>query len=296
MPAFEPKYILCPVDFSQASAATLRVAAAFARAFGSELAVLHAQPVDVPPYFTVAQTREIRANFRRSLSAGRQYLEDFANTNLPKATKRSYRLLAGPPVETILRSADSGEAGLIVMGTHGRTGWSKFRLGSVMEGVLRQAGAPVLVIGPQAAKRRPPFTLRQILCPTSLDAVSGDMLQVAASIAGRTGAKVLALHVLEAGGLASASSAAARQQLCDWLAPEVRETCSIREVIREGRPGEQIALEAKTAAADLIVIGGQQRHRIAPMLFGSTTEYLIRNAPCPVLVVKRDRGPGRRGR
>jgi nucleotide-binding universal stress UspA family protein len=296
MEAFEPKYILCPVDFSPASAAALRVAAAFAGAFGSELAVLHAQPVDVPPYFTVAQTREIRAHFRRSLSAGRQYLEDFANANPPKAAKRSYRLVADPPVETILRSADSLEAGLIVMGTHGRTGWSKFRLGSVMEGVLRQAAAQVLVIGPQAAKRRPPFRVRQILCPTSLDAVSGETLQVAASIAARTAAKVFALHVLEAGGPASASSAAARQQLCDWLAPEIRERCSIREVIREGRPGEQIAFEAKTAAADLIVIGGQQHHRIAPMLFGSTTEYLIRNAPCPVLVVKPDRGPTRRGR
>lgn len=51
--------ILCPVDFSEPSAAALRMAGILAKTVGSELTVLHAQTWEFPPYFTVAQTRKL---------------------------------------------------------------------------------------------------------------------------------------------------------------------------------------------------------------------------------------------
>ncbi len=54
------------------------------------------------------------------------------------------------PVEAILGAVKDGAADLVVMGTHGRKGFSRALLGSTAEGVLRRAHVPVLVFTPPA--------------------------------------------------------------------------------------------------------------------------------------------------
>lgn len=71
MNAFAPEHILCPVDFSAQSGAAVRAAGVIARAFGSEVVVLHAQRLEAPAYFTVAQTQALRTQLRRSVRAAR---------------------------------------------------------------------------------------------------------------------------------------------------------------------------------------------------------------------------------
>jgi nucleotide-binding universal stress UspA family protein len=77
------------------------------------------------------------------------------------------------------------------------------------------------------------------------------------------------------------------QELCDWIDPKIRGRCTVREVVRKGTAAEQIAAEAKDSQADLIVLGAHPRSFVGTILFGSTTELVIRNAPCPVLSVIR---------
>ena len=80
MAAFQPKHILCPIDFSEHSAAALRVAGGVAKAFGAEVHILHAQRLEAPVYFTVAQTQALQAQLRRSARAARAFIGGSAET------------------------------------------------------------------------------------------------------------------------------------------------------------------------------------------------------------------------
>jgi nucleotide-binding universal stress UspA family protein len=289
MARFAPQRILCPVDFSDASAAALRAAGSLARTFGAEVRVLHAQRLDAPVYFTAAQLQSLKAQLRRSLRSAREYLEEFVARHLPAEVSRSVRIVERDPVEAILSLHKDWPADLLVMGTHGRTGLTRIRLGSVMESVFRQVQGPILTVGPKA--KVPPFApLRRILSPIDLSESSRETFQAAADLAARASGEVVALHILESPAKQAREQAA--DALCDWVSPEARAHCSVRDVLREGTPAERIAAEAKSARADLIVLGARPRSYLGGLVFGSTTEAVIRTAPCPVLsIIQRREKP-----
>jgi nucleotide-binding universal stress UspA family protein len=165
---FRPKRILCPVDFSPQSAATLRVAGRMAMAFGAEVMVLHAHRMEAPVYFTRAQTQALKTQLRRSAKSGRAFLRDFAAQHLPEKVSHSVLLADRDPVSAIQRAIRDWRPGLVVMATHGRTGLTRLRLGSVMESVLRQSTVPVLSVGPGVKAALSFAPIRRILCPVAL--------------------------------------------------------------------------------------------------------------------------------
>src|SRR5487761_521587 len=147
MEKFEPKHILCPIDFSEHSAAALRTSAVLAKAFEAELIVLHAQRLEVPVYFTEAQTTALKSQLRRSARSALAFTEEFSGKYLPPDLPRSVKVVEGDPVSAVLDGLQKFKAGLAVIGTHGRTGLTRIRLGSVTESVLRQTTAPLRYCG-----------------------------------------------------------------------------------------------------------------------------------------------------
>jgi nucleotide-binding universal stress UspA family protein len=251
-----------------------------------ELTILHAQRWEFPLYFTAAQTRELEAQLRKSDEVAQKYLEEFADRNMPKGIPRANRLVEDEPVEAILRSVRETAADLMVMGTHGRTGWSRFRLGSVMEGVLRQAPVSVLGVGPGATSADPSVVLHSVLCPVNFNVLSRSTLEIATFLARETGAQLTVLHVLEGKpGVAESSVKAAKERLCEWVRAAGGDECAFRQIVRHGDPVEAILEEEKRKGCGLLVIGAKPRLTLSSILFGTTTEELIRNAPCPVLLV-----------
>ena len=283
---FKLERILCAVDFSKHSAAALRVSGGLAKAFNAEVIVLHAQRLEAPEYFTVAQIKSLNAQLRRSLRAARQYVDSFTAKNLPAGLEHSTLIVESDPVEAILRTLKASRADLLAMGTHGRRGLARLRLGSVSESVLRQAARPILTVGPGVRQLASLGTFRRVLCPVNFSDLARHSLEYAVAIAEKTGAELIVTHVLEEGAQQPAS---ARQALCDWIPRDVRERCSVREVVRSGNPAEQTLLEVEQSRADLLVMGAQHRDVLGSLLFGSTTERIIRSAPCPVFsaVVKQ---------
>jgi nucleotide-binding universal stress UspA family protein len=277
--------MLCGVDFSETSAAALRTAGRLAKALQSELTVLHAQRWEFPLYFTAAQTQELEAQLRQSDRAAQKYLQEFSSRNLPGGFPHSNRLVEEEPVEAILRASAETEADLVVMGTHGRTGWSRFRLGSVMEGVLWQAQVPVLAVGPGASSTNAGADLREIVCPIDFEGVSRSALEAATFLAQKTGARLTVVHVLEREPESEGAAKATEDRLCDWVRLAGTEQCTLRHVVRHGHAAQAIADEAKRVQSDLLVISARPRPSLTSVIFGSTTEALIRTAPCPVLVV-----------
>jgi nucleotide-binding universal stress UspA family protein len=141
------KKILVATDFSQHASAAVRLATELAKAAGDcELRLLHvldlvpySLPDGMPIYDAVTLTR-VRDDATRRLSEQKQ-----------EALKSGVRrveatLLDGQPSYQIVRVAADWDAGVIVIGTHGRRGFSRLLLGSVAERVVRKAHCPVLVV------------------------------------------------------------------------------------------------------------------------------------------------------
>jgi nucleotide-binding universal stress UspA family protein len=282
MARFSPARILCPIDFSEYSAAALRAAGSLARTFGAEVLVLHAQRFEAPVYFTSAQLQALKTQLRRSLRSARKFVEDFTAQHLPEDVARSVRVVEQEPVEAILDMHKEWHPDLLVMGTHGRTGLTRIRLGSVMESVLRQVSGPILTVGP-GAKLPPLGAIRRVLTPIDFSKMSRETFQYSVDLAEQAGAEVTAVHILEQPREGVHDQVAS--DLCDWVPPEARARCTVREVVRQGTPAERIVAEAKRSRADLIVLGARPRSYLGGLVFGSTTETVIRTAPCPVLSI-----------
>ncbi len=151
------KRILCPTDFSEPSYKALQAADDLAKEFRSELILVHV--------LSPMQTFPASSGFGPSMPVSSVYLtEDFARTIEHHATeslemtvkekisgevKSKSVLLHGNPAEEITQYAEESKASVIIMGTHGFTGWRHMLLGSVTEKVVRMALCPVLTIPPK---------------------------------------------------------------------------------------------------------------------------------------------------
>ncbi|HYB40522.1 MAG TPA: universal stress protein [Candidatus Methylomirabilis sp.] len=126
------KDIVFPTDFSGASELAGRVAAELARQSGAKLHVIHV----VPPVTDPADSGQLLDGLAKTIGDG-------------IATQAA--LLYGWPIREIAEYARAKGAGLIVVGSHGRSGMSRALLGSVAEGVVRLARCMVLTVPPTAA-------------------------------------------------------------------------------------------------------------------------------------------------
>jgi nucleotide-binding universal stress UspA family protein len=134
------RVIIHPTDFSKGSEAALRVARSLARDRGARLVLLHAEPLYVPTEMGMPAEFDVRG-LRDALEAARDRV-DGPDLKFPVETWFS----RGTPPEEIVRVAEELGCGLIVMGTHGRTGLSRLLLGNTAESVLSAATCPVMVV------------------------------------------------------------------------------------------------------------------------------------------------------
>lgn len=158
MPAEPVRRILVAVDFGAASARALRVAGALASATGASLDALHAETLEAPPYFTPDQADALARQRENARASAERYLTRFAEQR-GAAVARAI-VADGPAYTAVLKLAP--EVDLVVMGTHGRTGPSRWWMGSVAERVVRESPVPVLVVR-AAASEEPGATVFQRL-------------------------------------------------------------------------------------------------------------------------------------
>jgi nucleotide-binding universal stress UspA family protein len=139
--------ILHPSDFSRASGAAFTKALEMAKTNRAELLVVHV----LAPFVPTVGDGYVPANVYEEIVASvRSQAQAQINRLIAKARKAGVRvkglLMDGVPHEQITRAARSKRADLIVIGTHGRTGLSKFFLGSVAGRVVSIAACPVLTV------------------------------------------------------------------------------------------------------------------------------------------------------
>lgn len=141
--------ILCAVDFSEPSARALTYAAALARQLGASLHLLHVH--STVDYALAAGSYTVRPELLRELKQGvDQRIEELRASVATDGLNVSASTVTGVPYKAIREAAHAHHADLIVMGTHGRTGFERMLLGSVAERVVRTSTVPVLTVHPDA--------------------------------------------------------------------------------------------------------------------------------------------------
>jgi nucleotide-binding universal stress UspA family protein len=302
--------ILCPTDFSDFAERALRRAASLARWFGAKVTVLHAiQPVPwIAPGAGWAAGIVVPQDLLRPVREDvAKRLEEFVAPFGGEGVTVETRLDEGDAARQIEAVAEALPADLVVMGTHGRGGFERLVLGSVAEKVLRRAPCPVLTVGPQDAISPSSPLFQRILCAADLGEGSQGVLHTALSVAAESLARITLLHVVDrlpgmgAGGpdaparalrpaaelaaLQSRLMDEAKEQLIEAARP-ARDFSEVSERVEMGKAWQEILRVAEDIEADLIVMGSRSQTSLGRLFLGSTANQVVRQARCPVLVVR----------
>ena len=296
--------ILCPVDFSEASQHAIEYAVVIARWCKASITALHVyNPAFMPiPGLPALESRVPEPELKRMRVETTRCFKDAVASGVDV----DVIVDVGQPAAQILIRSDAVHSDLIVMGTHGASGFEHLLLGSVTEKVLRKAHCPVLTVPPHAqATSTVPF--RQLLCAVDFSDSSLRGLNFACSLARESKAALTLLHVVEwpwheppppvledlptdqAAALAEFRRYVQESALerLGALLPQPSEGHYVTEPrVVHGKAYVEILRVAAEARADLIVVGVHGRNTADMMLFGSTTNQIVRRATCPVLTLR----------
>jgi nucleotide-binding universal stress UspA family protein len=287
-------HVLCPVDFSDISLRALHYASALAGWYEARLTVLHMFPLipvmDVPPPVLDDETRAgIIEELRRWTAC------------VPREVALDLRVERCEAIhEAIQTFAARAGVDLLVMGSHGRSGFKRVLLGSVAERVIRQAPCPTMVVPARVhdVVADAPVRFRTILCPVDFSEHSLLAAEYALNLAEETDAQLRLLHVISMPpGLdeleltlegARAQIEAERLRRLEHLIPaEAPSYCSVQTALRTGTVHQEILAAAAEQPSDLIVMGAHGRGAVDAAIFGSNAARVARAASCPVLVVRQ---------
>jgi len=182
---------------------------------------------------------------------------------------------------------------LAILGTHGRRGLKKLRLGSVAEEVLRMAPCPVLTVGPKTSETfSADVQLGHVLYPVEFVPDTSLAAAYAVSLAEAYSAKLTFMKVLEDTVASPEEKARVKEPVRRWMLDHLATGSDLRErtsfELGFGRASEAIVTFARDRGVDLIVMG--VRH-LDPVLAGhlpeaDTAYEVVRTAHCPVLTVR----------
>jgi nucleotide-binding universal stress UspA family protein len=141
------KKILCPTDFSEPSYVGLMGANELAEQFSAELLLVHVvSPFHFYPSPEGAAGFNVSAYLEEMVNASQKSLDEVAKKRVSPHLAVRTVVLQGNPADQIVHLAASEKADIIVVATHGWTGWRRFIFGSVAERVVRLASCPVLTV------------------------------------------------------------------------------------------------------------------------------------------------------
>jgi nucleotide-binding universal stress UspA family protein len=303
----EPLKILLPVDFSDCSEMALRQCVRLVGQLPATVELVNVwEPVTVAAPEAVLVAPETAATLEREAAASSRdqldrTLQDLRAANVT-ATATSQK--GGLPSRVIVDLARARGSDLIVMGTHGRRGFERALLGSVVERVLRHAPCPVLSVGPPSAGAEL-REIRRLLVPVDLSENSEHALCFALNFGRLLKAEVEVVHVWDRPSWFNNQMTI----VCDgekrMLGDVIHEntTRDLELFVREstpasfsapasrllsGSPAKELLVEIEGGRYDLVVLGTQGRGGIGHLLLGSMAEKLVRLSNKPVITVPRD--------
>jgi nucleotide-binding universal stress UspA family protein len=302
------------VDFSDHSRHALAYGIQLARWFESSVTVLYMYPPPIAPPPMLfgglpGPIPPVQAYRPETVSPDRTYedvharLEQFTSAFDTAGIALNVAAHEGAPTQGILEMAARIPSDLIVLGTHGHSGFEHLVLGSVTEKVLRKAPCPVLTVPPQVAEtpREAQQMFQRILCAIDFSEASLKAFEYALSLAKETNAELLLLYVIE--GVPDApdwqqptgpavmeyvtlSEVEALKRFRALLPHDAETWCRPHTILGTGKPYREVLRVAREQDAHLIVMGVHGRAAVDRLFFGSTTNQVVRTATCPVLTLR----------
>jgi nucleotide-binding universal stress UspA family protein len=292
--------VLFPTDFSDASEHALSHALEVARRFDATITILHVRTLfgDDPnqPEYQLLDQGKYEAYVENQLATMTEGVDpaDRVDTVVRRDLSAS---------SSILEFIEDQGIDLVVMGTHGRSALSRFFLGSVAEKVVRHAECPVMTVGRARTDYRNHPVYKKILIAFDFSEISKDAVRRGYDFARAYGAEIVVLYVVEQVipppldeiWQASVRSelpevvSSARESLKKSLGDEGLEhvELEVRVGDADGKAEGEIVKHAEDQEFDLIIMGTHGLSGIDHALLGSTTERVVRTAPCPVLTFHR---------
>jgi len=279
--------ILLATDFSGPSARALSYALGIAARYAATLHLFHC--IDPTPYNIVAPDA-VQTACEAAWRDMHRLESDLHGRGLAKGVEIKLRVEAADLKTVLPEIAKDLDLGLIVVGTHGRTGWRKVVLGSVAEIVVDHAPCPVLTVGPSTDRNRlEQFGPESILFASDPSARSKLAESFALSLARKYNSRLTVADVLQdhAGRiLAEVSRVAWSESPLKNTTPE-REPAKLPQLPTEiGAESDLILQVAEDAAADLIVLTVPAAHRFTNRFLSTNSYRVVCGAFCPVLTVR----------
>jgi nucleotide-binding universal stress UspA family protein len=304
MNAGEDRRILLATDFARPAELAYTYAASAAKALRAKMLILNV--LEGPPgldrefpvntlFLKQLQEESDRGLTRVARAAGKD--------EIAHETRQAY----GKPADCVVKVAEEVLPTLIVLGTHGRTGWDRLLLGSTAEAVVRAAPCPVLTVRlsekEDAAGVPGAARLGRVLVPLDFSEFAQEAFEYAAMLAKQFGARVRLVHAMEASAypLDFALFAVSEERtLRVRIQERLQELMSVlkadgveAEIVCDvGTPAEVIVKEAerfRLGSKGAIVMGTHGRRGLNRLALGSVAEYVVRHAACPVFTVKSPR-------
>jgi len=282
--------ILVPTDFSETADSATTHAVYFAELYRAEITLFHARTIfhDDPAH--------LDDDLKRVRSRLVQQAREIGHPDVAPMVEVARGISAS---DAILNSLSEHDFDLVVMGTHGRSGLAHFMLGSVAEEVIRKAPCPVVAVRPPAAGKRAKGPYRRILVGFDFSEHSKAAVRHAGELAGKLGAEVRVFYAFEQ--KVHPAYYPVLDEMARQLLPDIEKDALqiLRHVFAEAgfdnwalevgpsqNAARDIAKYAKTSNVDLIVLGTHGFSGLDHFLLGSTTERVLRMAPCPVMTVR----------
>ena len=289
--------IVVGVDLSAPSEQAVARATAIAKLNGAKLVLVNALADDAPIENVgneiLKQLGEVTAAMHAEVS---KQLAGRLATLRASGIEAELATVTGPPGEIVAQLAKERNAELIVIGTHGHTGISRFLLGSVATAILRHAPCDVLVCrGPTGTG---PFTRPLVATDFSPTAVRA-LRNAAALTAPGTPMEIVHAWQLPVGSwgatllgqsrfpwktVRDAVLVSATAQADKLVATHTSVEHPLHVELIQGTPASVITHAAEQGGHDLIAIGTHGHRGFRRLLLGSVAESTIRHAPCSVLV------------
>ena len=277
--------ILLATDFSDCSKRALGYASGIASRYGSQLHLFHC--IDPTPYNLIDPSPVQTAcdDARRELE---QLVAGLSRQGHARV-KTNALVAAGDVISLLTDAVKTLNVDLVIVGTHGRTGWKKAVLGSVAEIVVDESPCPVLSVGRFADRIRiQEFGPENILLAYGASVRSQLAESHAVSLARKYNSRLSVVDVLDDKGgrvLAQVSQLKLSEHDVRNTTLDAPLTIPPQLPIEIGAQSDLILQVADQTAADLIVLAVPSTHRFSDRFVSTNSYRVVCDARCPVLTV-----------
>jgi nucleotide-binding universal stress UspA family protein len=274
------EHILVPTDFSDVSRRALEYAKTLAKPGNSELLLAHVSPganLITSPEVAWLDAAEIEG-------LEEQELEQRGAALRSEGYRARTISLTGPLCDQLLSAIKEYKVDLIVLGTHGRKGMERLLLGSDAEALLRHAHCPVISIGPDVEENKT-WDLREVICATTLEPHSAEVVAYAQKLALQHGAGLILLHVKDVVNETDVDWVSFEDAFHYYALENLGKSSWLRARLSSAAPGISIVDLAKQRGSDLIVMGARPASSMATHLPPGIAAKVLLAAPCPVMTL-----------